>query len=740
MRAKVLLAFSALAGALAGSAGTYVAIRAGESAPSSSAEPPAGGAGGAVDRIASAIFSRAIEDADAGPMSTLDRLELYEVVASSAASGELEALIQRVAARPPSPRRTFELDALLGRLAEHDVQRAVALAQTLRLETERVLPLFQLWAVQDRRAAIAALGDIDNPATARAIALGLLDVFGGDERGFAQLDTLFSAAQLRALRADALVLRSEHDPFAALQEAMTLPYTAARAVVIARIGQRWASRDPEAAIAQVGLIGDEQARTSYHSTVIAEWARLDPEAVLAYLRNVDTPQSLAVVLPALRSLTSLAEPDVLLGFAEELPTSMRSAARQMALQAFAERNPLAAIEILETVQSPAERETLVSAVANAYGRRDPDRALEWVRSLQPESPSAMMSVLSGIAAADPERAIELVLADESAASSRGSFALMGVFAQLQDTEQLAGLADRLIARDDFRASGQIRVLLSSWSAQDPQSAIEWVAANMHRIDRGTVQGIAAELAARDPESAIRALDRLPPERRSDWLTPVAAAYAQYDHEGAITWVMQYQGQTGFEAAVTAIAQRSAARDPQAALRLLERVGKPLEPQLAMQIAAGWAAQEPAAAADWANGLPAAMRDAAAGVIASSWSARDTDAARRWVLALPTGPARDQALGALLANALVTGGPDDTTIMNAFSSDGARQNALVRVVGLVAMRNRNEAQRLVETWVSDLSLRRQALEMIENSGNAPAMSFSPGGMISVPSGAIVRGPL
>src|SRR5690606_24854507 len=188
------LAAAALAGAIVGVAAAYLFLQ------PSLQNPAQDDAGAAPATLPDGAPPRspAASTVEPGPLPTSDRFAVYAYAAKSTEPDELESLIHSTAALAPSHRRTFELDALLVRLAELDVARAVRFARTLRLPTEHLVPLFQLWAEQDAGEALAALRDIDNPATVREIALALIDVLGGDERALERIAAVLSPAQVPA--------------------------------------------------------------------------------------------------------------------------------------------------------------------------------------------------------------------------------------------------------------------------------------------------------------------------------------------------------------------------------------------------------------------------------------------------------------------------------------------------------------------------------------------------------------
>jgi hypothetical protein len=97
---------------------------------------------------------------------------------------------------------------------------------------------------------------------------------------------------------------------------------------------------------------------------------------------------------------------------------------------------------------------------------------------------------------------------------------------------------------------------------------------------------------------------------------------------------------------------------------------------AASVGSWFASQDARAAAQWAlDFADADVRSATMAAVTRSWVARDAPAARAWTLALPRNSVRDQALSELFVRTASTN--FDATLLDAFSSDAARDDAIVR---------------------------------------------------------------
>jgi hypothetical protein len=180
-------------------------------------------------------------------------------------------------------------------------------------------------------------------------------------------------------------------------------------------------------------------------------------------------------------------------------------------------------------------------------------------------------------------------------------------------------------------------------------------------------------------------------------------------------VAQHRGEAGYDAAVAAIAGRTAGHDPVAAARLFDSIDPnqaPDAPTAATAIAASWARQDPRAAAAWAGDLRLeGVSQTAVGAVAGQWLVRDAPSARAWVLSLPTSAARDAGLVQLLGVSADAGGVEGT-LLEAFSSPAAQQRGVSEAVRMIAQRDAAAARQLADRYLTDPGLRQAAERFME----------------------------
>jgi hypothetical protein len=268
----------------------------------------------------------------------------------------------------------------------------------------------------------------------------------------------------------------------------------------------------------------------------------------------------------------------------------------------------------------------------------------------------------------------------------------------------------------------LQTLTSMWARRAPADALPWLLAHADSVAPNVIPQAGLSLARTDPATAIGYLDRVPGELRASWISAVAEGYAQRDAGAAASWVEQYRGERGYDAALAAVAASTARQDPVAAARLLASIDPaqaPDAPASARAIAASWARQDAQAAASWARSLDEDLGLGAVAVVAGQWVARDAAAARHWVMSLPSNSARDAALVQLVG---ATAGTTDAdpALLDAFSSSAAQQQGISQAVRIVAARDTDVARQLADRYVTEPGLRQATERFIEQGSSGPAI--------------------
>ena len=644
------------------------------------------------------------------------RVAAYAQAADATDAIDLESMIQLAAVAPRSRSRDLELTALLARLTELDPYRAVATALTASLETRYLIQAFESLARVDTDAAIVELSRVSSLGKQRRTALALLNVLGDDASAIEQIAAALPEQSRASFELDALIARAEFDMVGALQELVNQDRFASQSYALPRVAEIVARIDPVAALELARSIDNYTTRMTLQNSILNAWGAIDPEAVFGFLETAD-PAVLAMsagVFPVIAQ----SDPGRLLAMIDQFPPTVRTSASRAAMQTLADRDPVAALAMLDAMPPGQDREMMLQTIAQSYGRQSPDLALSWVKSLSPPSENAMRSVLQGIAAVDVDRAIDLMVAEVANQPDTRfgpgtnplatlSFSMMMSVVSSNGTD-VGRVADRLLGLDNPQVSSMMSTVISVWVSRDSDAAINWAMANIERFEPLVMTRLAQSVANENLDRAVSTLNIIPPEQRAAWVEGLVSQMATVDVDRAINFVEPYRELPGYESAYGTVLRQMARTDPVRAARLLS--GAPESNALrtaAMMITREWAARDPGSAAEWALNLENAEdRHNALTQVASMWAQRDAAAAERWLFSLNSEPSREAVATSLLLSA-AQAGRFNARLLEAFSSDRARQQAATAVAVNLVRTSPDEARRILDSHVTDPTLREQA---------------------------------
>lgn len=241
---------------------------------------------------------------------------------------------------------------------------------------------------------------------------------------------------------------------------------------------------------------------------------------------------------------------------------------------------------------------------------------------------------------------------------------------LKRVRQIAGSNERELAS---------RLLVANWVQSDPESALQFAAAN--RGYEYIADDVFQQRAAADFQAALAQAQAIPGnELRYRALRGVLSFMADTDPTGAVQLAPTLGDFRGVEPLSNVIYRQWAATDPRnAALYAAQQgQGNGWRSPVA-QVVNTWAEQDPIAAANWSLSLPDA--DAQARSLAQvmrDWGRQDPTATANWIHSLPAGTQRDAAVAGF-AQSMAYADPS-TAIgwIGTITDETARVTALQRV--------------------------------------------------------------
>lgn len=283
--------------------------------------------------------------------------------------------------------------------------------------------------------------------------------------------------------------------------------------------------------------------------------------------------------------------------------ALRGSERSLVLQAWAERDPFAALGFLQ--QNGAEdweRETAVGAWAS----KDPQAAMAWAESAPDEGTvnNWQLGALRGIAATSPELARDL-LARMPASETRGrALESMRPYVARQGFDYAAGWIDGI---GDAALHGEAaRMMAGDLASLDPARAGSWNASIADTEVRRAVSETVSDRWARvDLDAAKRWVEGLPENTRTEAAEGIARQYARQDPAEAANWLARLGNNPDLDGARRVFIEESFRRDPAASLGFV------------------------------VNLTDAKAREGYYNRLVNGWMHRDAEAARAWVNANAT---------------------------------------------------------------------------------------------------------
>ena len=364
----------------------------------------------------------------------------------------------------------------------------------------------------------------------------------------------------------------------------------------------WAETDPLAAARAALTVENPSDRRSALKIVGQEWAERDPQAVLDWLDTV------------------------------QLSSYERESIRKSALAGISRRDPKAALEILAGVDQGTRNRILPDTI-RYLADKDPQAAIDWIRQAPDgyAKNKAMEEALGELAQKAPLETIEIA---DNYPEMREN-ALVNAFGTLARND-LPDAMERLKAYEgDPVYSNLLRNLASSYAREKPEEALAW-ALDLPSEHRSQVLGsVVSNMSRVDPELAIKNLDKLATDENRSYhdsaVQNIASNWARRDPFAAAAWLQSLPDSNGKTNGISQVVHQLAEVDPVSAAEFLQTLPEsPNKIQSISQVADQWARVDPVSASEWIGGLPAGPnRDAAASTLVNRIQRHDPERAIAW---------------------------------------------------------------------------------------------------------------
>jgi hypothetical protein len=529
-----------------------------------------------------------------------------------------------------------------------------------------------------------------------------------------------------------------------IEQVIALPSQFARSEALYAIAGRADSAGLQKLIFEANRVADDAARKAMLDVLFFRLAELDPRSALALARNDELQSTRALEHVVWKAWARRNLEDALFAAKTESTSTRQHAAAQDLLAAFGymgnattdrieaelgigpdrssrsafirqlvDRSPEEAIKFIESYEQGAIREELLSTLAFYLATRAADEAPRYAGSFSREADSKRYSAVvnNALVHDNPKVAIDRWLANGgSDLTSRSEFqqavrALAGT-----DLEAALQYYENATSEDARRAFGA--AIAGEMVKQDPHAALQWARENdrppmqsleytvirqMVLIDpqlalaeaqnirdagmrSSMVSNVIHLMANEDPASAAQLLAQIPDEQaRLQASARLVSVWVDRDPDSAIDWILSQDGPQSANMLQTAVG-RLARSDPDAAIRLLPRLGEGAQYGMRQTIAQQLAQSESAERAlnfvrqfEGQDGYDALQASVIGGI-----ARQDPLEAKRLADQLSSVAARDAAYAGLIQHSARTNPAEAAQWAESISDDNYRMSALGQV--------------------------------------------------------------
>jgi hypothetical protein len=396
---------------------------------------------------------------------------------------------------------------------------------------------------------------------------------------------------------------AETAPAEALRQAFAAKWVAYdRDDVVNRIFRLTAQANPELA---VKLLEDAKGvnRAQIRECIADAWAGKNPEAALVWVRS----------LPSSETNDKVAE---------------------NVLRIWAKTDLDGALEAVIGMDAGVRKGRVVAELLRAWMRESPDASAEWVRTQPDLDPRVRMAAIESLAGSHPLLVAGL-LSGPMTRDERRDYTMKLVAAWSQRDPAAAwawlntqphgyafyGAASVLMEKMAATAPG---AALVAWQALPEGDARDRVAGAIARgmTDKGAaliwlsslpdtrgvrdgIDGLIAAMNLKEPAAILALLDKVPPGRGQLQIYSTAArTWLEADPQGAIRWMKTLKDQDVLKTAGSSIGYRWAEQSPTEMASFVSTMHQgPAFDTLVGQLSANWGRSDAAAAVTWLAGLP-----------------------------------------------------------------------------------------------------------------------------------------
>lgn len=513
---------------------------------------------------------------------------------------------------------------------------------------------------------------VDKETHVAAPARTATEVSGGVT--LAQIPSIRSEFARNAALYDVLRLADADTIEALIEEAGDL--RKGRAAIEQTIYSRYVDLAPRAAVNHVLANAGSQQTPVLH--VLSTWAESDLEGALAFADEFDEPLRSRAVL----SIHATTDPATAWDIAMAMqPGEVRTETLLDIAQRRFEQDAPTALDASTTISDPQQRATVLRTLLLRWAAMDRDAALNWTLSRPQRYDRVQLTgvVASHAATEVPREMLEVATTFDRDGRRSIAFSVLRVWSRTDPSAAFAALQEM----GDYGLTKNLDFdLFARWTRADPHAAFEWALAQPPTSDRSqllthalirvadsneealelandleagpraqAIEAVMHSWGGTDPRAAATWLDASP-HRTTNNVDLVARGYARLDPEEALDWILEQPlGLQG--SAVSSVFHMVAAKSPDAALPMIDRVPEVYRDRVGSIVVSRWVEDDPRAAIRALEELDGDASQPLFEVLFRRWSSFDSGAATAHLDLVPLS-SRDAAAHGVLQEALRAG--------------------------------------------------------------------------------------
>ncbi len=281
-------------------------------------------------------------------------------------------------------------------------------------------------------------------------------------------------------------------------------------------------------------------------------------------------------------------------------------------QEYAKVNPEQAIDWYTSLE-PQKRRFFSSGIAAGLAEKDTQVALQWTSSLSnnEDQGMALTAVLTNMAVEDPARALQTLnqYSDSQGLSSRLDGVIRKIFSQWSQVDVNAAAAAAMNNQQPQLRQAAIGAVASTWASKDPQAAASWIVGIENSAERANaLNALATSLRNLEPHQALAVIDLMPPGNwRNNAINNIANNWAVSNPQEALTWTSTLENISLRKDATHRVLNQIARHDGQQAMQMLASLDLVETDNIQNSIFSNWMRTDSAAAMTWLQSQPAGSR-------------------------------------------------------------------------------------------------------------------------------------